>query len=369
MDFAFPDSTFAPAAGGGFPAAFPDPFPPTSGTTKALDRFQKAAVIIRLLLQSGIQLPLADLPDEAQDELIHNMTKIRTVDRNTVNQVVDEFLAELDTIGLLFPGSMGRALEALGSSLSPIVTSRARAKLGLGDTYDPWERLTEVDNETLSEALINEGPETAAIVLAKLKVSKVAEVLSSMPGREARRVAYAMSLTATAEPELIDDIGRALFDQLRVRPANASAKAPAEIIGAILNSSRTGTRDEVLSGLDEDDKTLADEVRKSIFTFVNIPTRIDARDVPKFLRNVDQKMLLIAIAGRAQITGDTVAPFILGNMSSRLAQQIKDDMEGLGKLKPKEIEEAENSIVTAIRDMADAGEIVFKADQEEEEDA
>jgi flagellar motor switch protein FliG len=120
---------------------------------------------------------------------------------------------------------------------------------------------------------------------------------------------------------------------------------------------------------DEDDKGLAEDVRKSIFTFANIPTRIDARDVPKFLRNVDQRQLLVALGARAQVPDDPISLFILSNMSSRLAQQLKDELEGLGKLKAKDIEDAEAAIVAAIRDMADAGEIVFKAEEEETEDA
>ena len=363
MDFATSDSGF-PDLAAGFPAPFGAP-----AAIRSLNRVEKAAVVVRLLLQQGVELPLNELPEEAQDDLILNMTKIRTVDRTTVAHVVDEFLAELDTIGLLFPGSMSRALETLGASLSNTVTSRARAKLGLGDTYDPWERLTEVENERLSEALQSEGPETAAIILTKLKVGKAAEVLSQMDGKFARRVAFAMSQTAAVTPDMVDDIGRALYDQLRIRPAVAFDKGPAEAIGAILNSARSGTRDDVLQGLDETDKALADAVRKSIFTFVNIPARIDPRDVPKILRNVDQKFVLTALAVCAQDANDVIGPFILGNMSSRLAQQMKDDIATLGKIKAKDAEEAQNEIVSAIRQMQEAGELVFRAEEEETEDA
>lgn len=334
---------------------------------RPLTRMEKAAVVIRLLLQQGVEVPLDDLPEAVQDNLILLMSRMRAVDRDTVARVVEEFQGELEMIGLLFPRGMSRALEALGGSLSPEVTGRARAKLGLGDTYDPWERLNETENERIVPLLLKESPEVSAIILSKLKVAKAAEILSAMPGREARRIAYAMSLTTAVPLNLVGDIGRALFEQLRIKPSVAFEKGPVERVGAILNSTGSGTRDDVLAGLDEADRLFAEQVRKAIFTFENIPTRISPRDVPKILRGLEQATIVTALAAAAAKPDDQVSPFIFANMSSRLAQQLQEEIAARGKVKEKDAEVAINDFVKTIRDLADTGEILFVASDDEEE--
>lgn len=105
-------------------------------------------------------------------------------------------------------------------------------------------------------------------------------------------------------------------------------------MGAILNSSSTPTRDDVLSGLDESDQVLATAVRRAIFTFANIPTRVEPRDIPRVLRVVDPAMLLTAMAGAEAAGFGDPRDFILENMSGRMADQLREDIAEAGKIKP-----------------------------------
>jgi flagellar motor switch protein FliG len=105
-------------------------------------------------------------------------------------------------------------------------------------------------------------------------------------------------------------------------------------------------------------------VRKAIFTFSNIATRIDARDIPKILRNVDQAKLVTALAG-AKGAAEKSVEFILSNISQRMAGSIRDEMKNLGKVKDKDAEEAQSAVVTAIREMESAGEIFLVAGEVE----
>ena len=105
-------------------------------------------------------------------------------------------------------------------------------------------------------------------------------------------------------------------------------------MGAILNSSSTPTRDDVLSGLDESDQVLATAVRRAIFTFANIPTRVEPRDIPRVLRVVDPAMLLTAMAGAEAAGFSDPRDFILENMSGRMADQLREDIAEAGKIKP-----------------------------------
>lgn len=329
-----------------------------------LSRRQKAAIIVRLLASEGLKLPLTELSDDQQTELTETVAQLRLVDRDTVVSVVEEFCEELEAVGLAFPGGLEGALSLLDGQLSPSASNRLR-RLALGSSRgDPWQRIAGLSAEVLLPVLEGESVEVGAVMLSKLSVAKSAELLGLLPGEKARRIAYAVSLTGNVAPETVLRIGQALAAQLDAAPPKAFDSGPVERVGAILNYSASATRDAVLKGLEEEDKTFADEVKKAIFTFANIPARIDARDIPKVLRVVDQAQLTVALAGATGSLKPS-AEFILTNMSQRMAQSLRDEMANLGKVKEKDAEEAMSAVVAAIREMEAAGEIFLVAEDED----
>ncbi len=318
---------------------------------------------MRLLLAEGVKLSLSALPEALQAELIRQMSSMRFVDRATLKAVVDEFVAEIEDVGLHFPGGLESALKMLDGAISPTTAARVRKQSGIRLTGDPWETIAGLDPDRLLPLLAQESTEVCAVMLSKLKVSTAADLLGKLPGPRARRIAYAVSLTGQVSPEVVEKIGRSLATQLDAQPAAAFADGPVERVGAILNFSPAATRDEVLEGLDKDDKAFADEVRKAIFTFANIPARIDPRDIPKITREVDQAVLITALAaGKGEMA--KTAEFILGAMSKRLADQLREEMETLGKVKEKDGEAAMNTVVSAIRELEARGEILLVAEDE-----
>jgi flagellar motor switch protein FliG len=122
-----------------------------------------------------------------------------------------------------------------------------------------------------------------------------------------------------------------------------------------------------LSALDDDDKGFAEEVRKSIFTFAHIPDRMNAIDAPKITRDVDQETLATVIAGAVAEIDTRSVEFILSNISKRMADTLREMSEDLGEVKPKECEAAMSSVVQAIRNLADSGEISLIAPSESED--
>lgn len=132
-----------------------------------------------------------------------------------------------------------------------------------------------------------------------------------------------------------------------------------------MNVSGAQTRDDVLAGLEAEDAGFAAEVRKAIFTFVHLPTRVTGRDVPKIIRIVDQPVLVTALAG-AQGNQDLAASaeFLLSNMSQRMAQGLREEMAGRGRVKDKEAEEAMNIVINAVRELEAAGELSLVKEEE-----
>ncbi|MGD9294284.1 MAG: FliG C-terminal domain-containing protein [Roseobacter sp.] len=333
-----------------------------------LSRKAKAAIVVRLLLNKGADLPLEELPEDLQARLTQQMGSMRSVDRTTLAQVVQEFAHELESIGLSFSGGIAGALNALDGKISKQTADRLRKEAGVRQYGDPWERLRELGSEKLLPVLKSESTEVAAVLLSKLDVKRAAELLGKLPGPDARRITYAVSQTSAVTPDAVDRIGLSLAAQLDAEPVSAFDNGPVERIGAILNSTTSTTRDDVLEGLDETDAGFAEMVRRAIFTFANIPQRIAARDIPRIIREVDQDVLVTALAGAEAAGMGATADFILENISGRMADQLREEAQDRGPVQISEMEDATTLIVERIREMEASGDLLLIVDEVATED-
>lgn len=343
---------------------------PSATTASQLTRRQKAAIIVRFLINEGADIPLQSLPEELQRSLTEQMGAMRYVDRSTLADVVAEFASEVEAMGLTFPRGVAGALTALDGRISAQTASRLRKEAGVRQFGEPWEQVRTADADDLLGILQSESTEVAAVLLSKLDVARAAELLGKLRGETARRITIAMSQTGAVTPDAVDRIGLSLAAQLHNVPETAFPDSPVERVGAILNFSPAATRDDVLMGLDESDQSFAAKVRKAIFTFVNIADRLNPMDVPKITRDVDQAALVQALT-HAQTSEDTKASadFILENMSKRMSDALREEMEALGKVKPKDGEAAMTDVVNVIRTLEAGGELrLIAPDEDEEED-
>ena len=332
---------------------------------RTLTNREKAAVIVRLMVAKGAPITLSSLPEHIQASLAEQMSKMRLIDRNTLNRVVTEFVTELEEVGLSFPGGIEGALSIMDGHISSTAANRLRRLAGASSKADPWDRIAALPSERLLPVLENESVEIAAVMLSKLAVPKAAELLGQLAGERARRVAFAVSLTGNVDPETVRRIGMSLVTELENLPPRAFDTGPVERVCAILNQAPQTIRDQVLAGLDQDDKDFANLVRKSIFTFVHIPERVNPRDVPKITRIVEQSVLVTALAaatGSQELTD--AATFFLGNLSQRMAQSLREEVAERGKVKDKDGEAAQSAVIAAIRVLEGSGELALIQDDE-----
>lgn len=321
---------------------------------------QKAAVIVRLILAEGEDMDLASLPQGLQTDLAQEMALMGLVDRDTRNAIVAEFCETLESVGVSFPGDIDGTLDLLDGHLSSDTTDRLRRMAALNGTGDPWERIATLSAHILAELARTEAVEIAAVMFSKLPVPRSAEVFGLLEPEMARQIAYAMSLTGMIEAAALRRIGQALIQAADAIPRSAIEGKAVDKVGAILNFSPSSTRDSVLAGLETDDASFAGEVRKTIFTWANIPARIDPRDIARVIREVEGVVMLKALAG-AQGTNQPTVDFLLGGLSSRLAESMREEMEALGKVSTKDAEEAMDQVVAAIRRMEAAGDLFLIA--------
>lgn len=341
---------------------------PAEPKTVRLSGRQKAAIVVRFLLNEGAPLSLEDLPEELQAVLTQQLGSMRVIDRRTLAGVIAEFASELEQIGLSFPRGLIGALTDLDGKISPQTAARLRREAGVRQLGDPWDRIRALDVAQLKQIVEREATEVSAVVLSKLATPKAAELLGALPGDRARRLTYAVSQTDAVMPDAVYRIGLSLAAQLDDVPAKAFEDTPERRVGAILNLSVSATREDLLQGLDDEDREFAARVRKSIFTFPDIPERIAATDAPKILRVVDQPALITALRFASDAGGEMLAAaeFLLANISKRMADGLREEMGDLPAVKTKPGEEAQNAVIAAIRDLEAAGEITMQVPDEDD---
>ena len=347
------------------PIALPGPASSDGGPFRSasLTQKQKAAVIVRLLLAEGAKLPLDSLPEAMQEELTAEMGAMRRIDRDTLRAVIEEFAGELDSIGLHFPGGIAGALGLLEDHISPATAARLRREAGVAAKGDPWQRISGIAPERLVEVLEQESVEVGAVLLAKLETRRAADLLGMLPGDRARALSYAISKTGAVDPDTVRRIGLSLASQLDAEPVRAFPEGPVRMVGDILNASRSVTRDEVLQGLDEQDAEFAAEVRRAIFTFANLPNRLDKRDVPRVVKTLDPAVLRTALAHALRDEAlKPSAEFVLDNMSKRMADGLRDEIADAEAPDADAGDAAAAAIIAEIRALAEAGEVLLLAD-------
>lgn len=347
--------------------ATPDGMPPAL----AMSRRQKAAMIVQMLLRDGQKLALGTLPENTQLGLTRELGALRTVDKITLDAVVQEFAADLGAVALTPPGGIEAALNALGDQISPDAAARLRQEnSGLG-LVSAWAQVRALGCDVLLRVMERESAEVCAVILSKLSIESAADLLGRLPGTRARRIAYAISQTAAVKPAVVTLIGDAIANDYANPGATAFATEPSQRVGAILNSTGAGLRDSLLEGFEAEDSDFASAVRRAIFTFADIPVRLQPVDVPKAIRAADQDVLIVALAF-AQAGADdlrTSADFILSNMSQRMAEQLREEIAEKGKVRTAEGEAAQATVITAIRASAEAGDFaLIDPESSEEED-
>lgn len=345
------------------------PSPSPTLAQPALNSAQKAAVIVRMLEATGVALPPGTFSPEQEAEIARQMDGLKGMNPAILGGVVDEFLS---AVGGTLPPPPGPPAGLLPAAPGlpelpdlPIMSAQPSPGDPSGVAPDPWDRVRALDTDKLLAALQAEAPEVGGVIMSKLKVSRAAELLGLLPGPRARRIAYAVSQIAAIRPETVLRIGHALCDSLTGEAPRAFADGPVERVGAILNHSRAATRNDVLDGLEDTDPDFAEAVRRSIFTFANIPQRVGPRDVPKIIRQIDQPILVTALAAaRGAEDLSAAADFLLGSMSQRMAEALRGEVEELAEVKEADGEAAMTAVVAEIRALEEAGEIYLIAGED-----
>ena len=218
-----------------------------------LNQRQKAAVIVRLLLDDDEVAGLDRLNPNAQTLLAQEMAGMELIDRNTRDAVITEFCDRLESVGVTFPGDLDGTLAMLGARLSDDSSDALRRTAAITGQSDPWVRLCNLPKESLIALANAESVELVALMLSKLPVEAASATFIALPRDRARVVAQAMSMTSGVTPAALRRVGLVLLQAAEALPKPAIATPACDRMGAILTFATADLRDDVLGALDERD--------------------------------------------------------------------------------------------------------------------
>ncbi len=331
---------------------------------------EKAAILARLLLAAGDDSPITGLPPEQAARLIRAMCCLKPVSAETTLAVIDEFLENLGPLNLRFPTSIEDALALLPSAPDDEVRSLlfGPPKPPEEDT-DNWGRIAALDVDLLVEILSDQTPQVCAILLSRLKPTLSAEIVSRLDEAHANATLVAAATMGQISQETLTATAQALMQIVDARNQTGPLPgSPVERVAEIMNFTPGSQRDALLEKLAESDPEMAEEIRKNMFTFADIPARINENDVSKVVRAADNQMLVTALKGAGEKHADVV-DFLLGNISKRLAEQLREEVGELPPVTERDADAAMNTIIATIRDLEQAGEITLVLADEEDESA
>ena len=326
-----------------------------SGKEQAMTGTEKAAVLLIALGPEKSASIFKHLKEDEIETLTLEIANTRSVSPKMKEEVIDEFYQVCLAQQYIAEGGIGYAKElleqALGAEKAMDVINRLTASLQVR----PFEFIRKTDPSQLLNFIQDEHPQTIALILSYLPSSQAATIVSSLPPEKQPDVAKRIAIMDRTSPDVIKEVEKVLERKL-----SSLVNQDYTIIGGvdsiveILNTVDRGTEKHIMETLEIDEPELADEIRKKMFVFEDILS-LDDRAIQRVLRDVDNNDLAIALKG----TTEDVQNVIFKNMSSRLAAMLQEDMEFMGPVRMKDVEEAQQKIVNIIRKLEDAGEIVI----------
>ncbi|HKE78720.1 MAG TPA: flagellar motor switch protein FliG [Solirubrobacteraceae bacterium] len=325
---------------------------------------QKAAVVLISLGTEKAANILQHLSEREVESLSAEVAALWRVRPETSAAVLSEVAERLQARDMLGVGGPEYAREVLEHLLGPERAEEIMGTLTTKTETRPFEFLRRTPPEQVCAFLKDESPQTIALVVASVHSSLAARVLAELPPELQAEVALRIATMSETNPDVIRDIEQGLRQKLaNVVAQEFAAAGGVDALAEILNRAGRSTERNVVGAIGDRDQQLADEIRSRLFTFEDLVI-LEDRDLQLVLREVDQKELQLALRGVDQVVVDKV----LGNMSQRGAEMLREDMEASPPQRKAVVEEAQGKIVAAVRRLEDAGALVLRRGAEDEEE-
>ena len=326
-----------------------------TGSDESFTGLQKAAILLISLGPEMSASVFKHLKEEEIEDLTLEIANTRSISPQIKENIINEFYEICLAQQYIAEGGIGYAKELLEKALGTDKALDVIGKLTASLQVKPFEFIRKTDASQLLSFIQDEHPQTIALILSYLPASQAAMIVSSLPPENQADVARRIATMDRTSPDVIKEVERVLESKLaNLVNQDYTIIGGVDQVVEILNSTDRGTEKHIMEILEIEDPELADEIRKKMFVFEDV-LLLDDRAIQRVLRDVDNSDLGLALKG----SNEEVQNAIFNNLSKRLAQMIKEDMEFMGPVRMKDVEEAQQKIVNIIRKLEDSGEIVI----------
>ena len=322
---------------------------------------QKAAILMLSLDEDRSSTLFSLMDDEEIKELSVIMASLGKVNSNIIEQLITEFNEKITSTGSLvgtYESTERLLAKALDKDRVSVIMEEIRGPAG----RTMWDKLGNVNEHVLANYLKNEYPQTIAVILSKIKAEHAAKVLALFPENFAMEIVMRMLRMDSVQKEVLDSLEKTLRKEFMSNLSKQTRRDAHELIADIFNSLDRNTEGRFMEALEERNRESADRVKSLMFTFEDL-VRIDSQGIQILLRNVDKDKLAIALKGASE----TVKELFFNNMSTRAGKIVKEDMDAMGPVRMRDVEEAQQHIVTTAKDLAASGEIIVSEGKESDE--
>ena len=320
-----------------------------------LSGIQKAAILLIVLGPERSSKIFKHLKDDEVEELTLEIANTRSITPQIKEDVTNEFYQVCLAQQYIAEGGIGYAKELLEKSFGEDKASDVIKRLTASLQVKPFEFARKADPPQLLNFIQDEHPQTIALILAYLSPQQSAMILSALPPDRQSDVTRRIAVMDRTSPDVIKEVERVLESKIsNMVNQDYMVVGGVDSVVDILNTVDRGTEKNIMETLEIEEPELADEIRKKMFVFEDV-LLLDDRAIQRVLRDVGNDDIAMALKG----ANEEVQNAIFNNLSKRLAVMIKEDMDFMGPVRMKDVEEAQQKIVNIIRKLEDGGEIVI----------
>ncbi|NLO10763.1 MAG: flagellar motor switch protein FliG [Clostridiales bacterium] len=316
---------------------------------------QKAAILLISLGPERSASIFKHLKEDEIESLTLEIANTRSVSPAVKDQVMDEFYEICLAQQYIAEGGIAYAKELLEKALGADKARDVIGKLTASLQVRPFEFVRKTDASQLLNFIQDEHPQTIALILSYLSSSQSSTIISSLAPDKQADVAKRIAMMDRTSPDVIKEVEKVLERKLAsLMNQDYTIVGGVDSIVEILNTVDRGTEKHIMETLEIEEPELADEIRRKMFVFEDILS-LDDKSIQRVLREVDNNELAVAL----KAAGEEVQNVIFNNLSKRLAAMIREDMEYMGPVRLKDVEEAQQRIVNVIRKLEDSSEIII----------
>ena len=315
---------------------------------------EKAAILLISLGPENSAEIFKHLSEEEIEELTLQIANMRMVSSDEKNSVIEDFYQLALAQEYISEGGINYAKDILERALGPEKAVDIIGKLTSSLHVKPFEFIRKADPNQLLNYIQNEHPQAIALILSYLNPGQAAQILANLPPEKQSEVTRRIAIMDRTSPEVVKEIEKVLenkFSSMLSQDFTTAGGIQSTV--DILNSVDRGTEKFIMEELDIRDAELSEEIRRRMFVFEDIVS-LDNRSIQRITREIDNSQWAIALKGASEEVKDV----IFANMSKRLAEMIREDIEFMGPVRIRDIEEAQQNIVNIIRRLEEDGEII-----------